>query len=60
MITGDIKNKIDKIWEIFWTGGLTNPITVIEQMNYLIFLKNLDVEQMRRENEQMKLKKILK
>ena len=58
MITGDIKNRIDKIWEIFWTGGLTNPITVIEQMNYLIFLKNLDVEQTRRENEQMKLKKM--
>jgi len=31
MITGEIKNKIDKIWEVFWTGGITNPLTVIEQ-----------------------------
>lgn len=39
MITGEIKNKIDKIWETFWTGGLTNPMDIIKQMNYLIFLK---------------------
>ncbi len=30
MITGELKNKIDKIWEIFWTGGITNPLDVIE------------------------------
>ncbi|MBQ8072595.1 MAG: hypothetical protein IJ231_02415 [Clostridia bacterium] len=32
MITGELKNRIDSIWEIFWTGGLTNPLDVIEQM----------------------------
>ena len=33
MITGELKNRIDSLWEIFWTGGLTNPLDVIEQMN---------------------------
>ena len=39
MITGEIKNKVDKMWEYFWTGGLTNPVDVIEQLTYLIFIK---------------------
>ena len=30
MITGDLRNKIDRIWETFWTGGITNPLDVIE------------------------------
>lgn len=45
MITGEIKNKVDKIWEIFWTGGITNPLTVIEQFTYLLFIKALDDRQ---------------
>ena len=42
MITGTLKNKIDNLWEIFWTGGLTNPLDVIEQMTYLMFIHDLD------------------
>jgi type I restriction enzyme M protein len=42
MITGELKGKIDRVWEAFWTGGLSNPLTVIEQMTYLLFLKRLD------------------
>ena len=42
MITGEIKNKIDSLWEIFWTGGLTNPLDVIEQITYLMFIHDLD------------------
>ncbi len=42
MVTGELKNKIDSLWEIFWTGGLTNPLDVIEQMTYLMFIKDLD------------------
>ena len=42
MITGELKNKIDKIWDTIWTGGLSNPITVLEQITYLIFMKLLD------------------
>ena len=36
MITGVIKNKVDKIWTDIWAGGITNPLTVIEQLTYLI------------------------
>ena len=42
MITGELKSKIDSLWEIFWTGGLTNPLEVIEQMTYLMFIHDLD------------------
>lgn len=42
MITGELKNKIDSLWQIFWTGGLTNPLDVIEQMTYLMFIHDLD------------------
>ena len=42
MITGELKNKIDSLWNIFWTGGLTNPLDVIEQITYLMFIKDLD------------------
>ncbi len=36
MITGEIKNKVDKIWENVWAAGLTNPLSVIEQITYLV------------------------
>lgn len=42
MITGELRNKIDSLWEVFWTGGLTNPLDVIEQMTYLMFIRDLD------------------
>ncbi len=42
MITGELKNRIDSLWEVFWTGGLTNPLDVIEQMTYLMFIHDLD------------------
>jgi type I restriction enzyme M protein len=42
MITGELRSKIDRVWEAFWTGGLSNPITVIEQMTYLLFIRRLD------------------
>jgi len=45
MITGELKSQIDKIWNDFWTGGISNPLTVIEQFTYLIFLKQLDDRQ---------------
>lgn len=49
MITGEIKNKIDNIWETFWTGGLANPLSVIEQVTYLLFIKLLDDNQIKKE-----------
>jgi type I restriction enzyme M protein len=42
VITGELKSKIDRIWETFWTGGITNPLEVIEQFTYLLFIKDLD------------------
>mgnify|MGYP000993859068 FL=1 len=51
MITGELRNKVDKIWETFWTGGITNPLEVIEQFTYLLFIKGLDDVETIKENE---------
>lgn len=51
MITGEMKNKVDKIWETFWTGGITNPLEVIEQFTYLLFIKGLDDIETTKESE---------
>ncbi len=51
MITGQIKNQIDQIWDTFWeSAGITNPMTVLEQMTYLFFIKMLDDAQIQRES----------
>ena len=42
IITGELKNKIDSLWEIFWTGGLTNPLHFIDQMTYMLIIRDLD------------------
>jgi hypothetical protein len=42
MLTGELRNQIDGIWNDFWSGGLANPLQVIEQITYLIFIKRLD------------------
>ena len=55
MITGEIKNRIDKIWDTFWTGGITNSLTVLEQMTYLFFMKMLDDAQLKKEANAMTL-----
>jgi type I restriction enzyme M protein len=57
MITGELKSKIDKVWEAFWTGGLSNPITVIEQMTFLLFIRRLDDIHTQREQKATFLKK---
>lgn len=49
MITGELKNKVDAIWDTLWTGGITSPITVLEQITYLMFMKLLDDNQLRAE-----------
>lgn len=51
MITGELRNKVDRIWETFWTGGITNPLDVIEQFTYLLFIKQLDEVETIKENE---------
>ena len=42
MIVGEIRNQIDSIWNDFWSGGLSNPLSVMEQITYLLFIKRLD------------------
>src|ERR1700726_3666378 len=42
MLTGEIRNQVDAIWNAFWSGGIANPLQVIEQITYLLFLRRLD------------------
>lgn len=42
VITGDLKSKIDRVWDAFWSGGISNPLEVIEQITYLLFIRRLD------------------
>src|SRR5436853_1736617 len=55
MLTGDIRNQIDRIWDAFWSGGISNPLEVIEQITYLLFLKRLDDLQTLEENKAARL-----
>ena len=57
MITGDIKTQIDGIWNSFWSGGISNPLEVIEQITYLLFLRRLDDMHTLEENKANRLKK---
>ena len=42
MLTGDIRNQVDQVWNSFWTGGIANPLEVIEQITCLLFIRPLD------------------
>ena len=42
MLTGEIRGQVDAIWNAFWTGRISNPLEVIEQITYLLFMKRLD------------------
>ena len=59
MITGEIRNQIDQIWNAFWAGGIANPLEVIEQITYLLFLRRLDDLHILAENKSSRLKKPL-
>jgi type I restriction enzyme M protein len=51
MITGELKSQVDKIWDAFWTGGISNPLSVIEQFTYLLFIRRLDERQLLEEKK---------
>ncbi len=51
MITGPLKSKIDKLWTEFWSGGITNPISVIEQISFLMFARLLDINEAKTEKK---------
>lgn len=57
MLTGDLKNQVDKVWSRFWSGGMANPLEIIEQITYLLFLKRLDDLQTLAENKSRRIKK---
>ena len=57
MITGNLKSQIDKLWEDFWTGGITNPLTVIEQISFLMYARLLDMRDTANEKKAAKTKK---
>ncbi|KQP74773.1 hypothetical protein ASF60_23235 [Methylobacterium sp. Leaf113] len=57
MLTGELRNKIDTIWNAFWSGGIANPLEVIEQITYLLFIRGLDDAHTREENKANRLGK---
>jgi type I restriction enzyme M protein len=59
VITGTIKSQVDRVWDAFWSGGISNPLEVIEQITYLLFLRRLDDMQVLEENKATRLKKPL-
>jgi len=56
MLTGEIRSKIDALWNAFWSGGIANPLEVIEQITYLLFIKRLDDLHTLEENKASRLK----
>ena len=52
MVTGDLKRRIDALWTEFWQSGITNPLTVIEQITFLMYVRLLDINESRDENRQ--------
>jgi type I restriction enzyme M protein len=56
MITGELRNQVDQVWDAFWSGGISNPLEVIEQITYLLFLRRLDDLQTLEENKATRLK----
>lgn len=51
MITGELKSQVDSVWNAFWTGGISNPLSVIEQFTYLLFIRRLDEQQLLEEKK---------
>ncbi|MBT8528305.1 SAM-dependent DNA methyltransferase [Polynucleobacter paneuropaeus] len=57
MLTGELKSQVDKVWDSFWSGGISNPLEIIEQITYLLFLRRLDDLQTLEENKSARLGK---
>ena len=57
MLTGELRSQIDAIWNAFWTGGISNPMEVMEQITYLLFLRRLDDLHTLKENKSVRLAK---
>lgn len=57
LITGELRNQVDRIWDAFWSGGISNPLEVMEQFTYLLFMRRLDELHTLEENKAARLKK---
>ena len=57
MFTGTLKAQVDRVWDAFWTGGISNPLEVMEQITYLLFIKRLDDLHTLEENKANRTKK---
>lgn len=57
MLTGELRSQIDAIWNAFWSGGISNPMEVLEQITYLLFIRRLDDAHTLEENKALILKK---
>ena len=57
MLTATLQSKIDSLWDKFWSGGIANPLTAMEQISYLLFMRRLDAEDFRRKDDAEWLKK---
>ena len=55
MLTGELRSQVDRIWDTFWSGGIANPLEVMEQITYLLFLRRLDDLQTLEENKATRL-----
>ena len=59
MITGELRARVDRIWDAFWSGGIANPLEVMEQITYLLFVRRLDELQTAKENRANRLGKAI-
>lgn len=59
MITGEMKSKVDRLWSTFWSNGISNPLSVIEQISYLLFIKRLDDLELAKERKATRLGRLV-
>ena len=57
MLTGELRSQIDSVWNAFWSGGISNPMEVLEQITYLLFIRRLDDAHTLEESKALLLKK---
>jgi type I restriction enzyme M protein len=57
MITGELRSKVDRLWTTFWNNGISNPLSVIEQISYLLFIKRLDDLELAKERKAQRFKR---
>ena len=57
VLTGELRSQVDRIWDAFWSGGISNPLEVLEQLTYLLFIRRLDELETREERRALRAEK---